>query len=364
MTTTQVQSNQKAQQLSASQRAFFFAQATRQYIQPLPSQNFVEGQTLSWDLPKARFLSRIWITVEGTFTATNAVKSTFDTNVFDKYNILRRISLSINNGYHPYSCSGISAYLYNLVNGYTKSPAPGNYNSEILETNAGVAGSVNTVRFTLELPVTINPRDTVGLILLQNEATIVTLAVDCDQLKNILLPTDTDTILTNINLKVTPVLETFSVPAIPQAIPDFSILKLFQEQKQNMVASGVVDIKLPTSLTYRKTIIYLAQDAIGNPIDPADISSFQLIFNQADIPYNIPATWLQYKNNKDYQGALPPGAYCFDFSSQGIANLGGGRDYIDTEKMTEFWLRINFSQIQGNNSYVRIANEMLAQLKA
>jgi hypothetical protein len=55
------------------------------------------------------------------------------------------------------------------------------------------------------------------------------------------------------------------------------------------------------------------------------------------------------------------GYFAFDFSTQGIANLGGSRDYIDTEKLQEFWLKINFKNLTGNSNYVYVVSEKLAR---
>ena len=56
---------------------------------------------------------------------------------------------------------------------------------------------------------------------------------------------------------------------------------------------------------------------------------------------------------------FPKGVYIFDFSSGGnITNYGGTRDYIDTEKLTEFWIRTTTT----TTGSVKVVSECLARL--
>jgi hypothetical protein len=348
--------------LTPQQRAANFSLATRQYIQKLPTLQFAEGQTLTLQIPKTRFMSKLYLQVNGSFKTTHASKTTFTKSVFDKYNILKQIRMSINSGFNPYQLSGSMLRMYNLINNFKNPTLGSDVNSvEVLGNTVSSEGATNKIAFTLELPITINDRDTVGLIMLQNEQTLVTLNIDCDTLANALM-TDIDIAVSNVNISITPVLETFSIPSVPSAIPDYSIIKVVNQQVQNVVSAGEMTISLPTSLTYRKLFIYLASDTKYTPVDSALIDSFQLVFNQADTPYDVPADFLEYKNKVDYQGSLPAGLYVLDLSNQGIANYGGARDYIDTERLTEFWLKIRFNNISGNSNYVYVVGEKLAKL--
>lgn len=347
------------QRLNPSQRAALFAQSTRQYKQELPSMTFKEGETISISLPKTRFLSKISLKVKGTFKASHATKTTFEATNFDKYRLLRQIRMSINNGFNPYQIGGAELYMYNLMNNHVPK-GEDKFGLDTLGKVVSVAGSVNKVAYTLDLPMTLNDRDPVGLIMLQNEQTVVTLSIDGGYLKDMMV--DSDISLSDINIQVTPVIETFSIPMIPDAVPDYSVIKLVNEQIENVVGAGDMIVKLPVGLTYRKIMVFIGSDTSFTPIDHDKLGSFQLVFNQADTPYNISADHIAYENRKAYGGQLPKGCYAFDFSNQGIANLGGGRDYIDTERLTEFWLKMNFKEITGNANYVYIVAEKLARL--
>ena len=351
--------NQGQAKLNPAQRAALFAQSTRQYKQELPSMTFKEGETISISLPKTRFLSKISLKVKGTFKVTHASKTSYTTSKFDKYKLMRQIRLSINNGFNPYQIGGVELYLYNLMNNFNPLGAD-NFGLDVLGNVVSSAGRTNSVSYTLDLPITLNDRDPVGLIMLQNEQTVVTLSVDCGYIKDLM--TDTDITISDVNIQVTPVIETFSIPMIPDAVPDYSVIKLVNTQIENIVGAGDMIIKLPVGLTYRKIMFYVATDTGFTPIDHTKLGTFQLVFNQADIPYNVSADHVSYVNRKAYGGQFPAGCYAFDFSSQGIANLGGGRDYIDTERLTEFWLKINFKEISGTSNYVYVVAEKLARL--
>lgn len=358
--------NQQTVKLSPSQRANLFAQSTRQYKQELPSMTFKEGQQVSMTLPKTRFLSRIFIKVKGTvykdtenFSDTSTKLFDLATKDLDIYKILRQVRLSINNGFNPYQIGGAELAIYNMVTVQNRRFGQLPVYAETI--NEEPSDGIN-FNYTLELPITINERDPIGLLMLQNEQTSVTLSVDCGYFKEIngFFLGKNNRIS---NLEITPTLETFSIPQLPEAIPDYSIIKIVNQQMEQARASGDNIVKLPVGLTYRKILVYIT-DTEGNPLGHEEVNNFQLIFNQADTPYNINSDHLKYENDMSY-GQLPNGVYVFDFSNQGVANLGGGRDYIDTERLTEFWLKVNLVNVysvENSGVNITIIKENLARL--
>ena len=350
------------QKLTAQQRANNFALATRQYMQSLPSVTFVEGQTVSFQLPKARFLQKVYLQVEGSFKATHASKTTYTKTVFDKYNLLKQIRLSVNAGFNPYQISGAMLSVYNKVNRYKSNGLDGDtFGTEKLENVVSSGGTVDHVAFTLELPVTINDRDAIGLINLQDDTTVVQVQIDCNTVLAAVM-TETDITVSEVALTITPVIETYSIPSIPSAVPDYSILKMVNQQVLSVVSAGEMRIPLQTALTYRKLFFYVATDTAMTAMDIAKLGKVSLVFNNADTPYSIPAKFLAYKNKVDYQGTLPAGCFCIDLSEQGIANLGGAKNYIDTERMTQFELVVSFNEIVGNTNTIYVVGEKLARL--
>ena len=202
----------------------------------------------------------------------------------------------------------------------------------------------------------LNDRDPVGLIMVQNQEIVVTVTLDMGTLASMF--TTTSVTISDVAINVTPLIATYSIPAAIEAIPDISVLKLVTEQNFNIPSVGAPFlVKLPVGLTYRKMLLNF-ETAAGAAMTDAEIGNISISFNQADTPYVISAATLRYMNTKQFRGKLPDGVLAFDLSYQGIANLGGARDYIDTERLTEFWIQSTPSVV-GN---LQIVSETLARL--
>ena len=361
------------QNMNATQRAALFANATRQNMQMLPKQTATSGATtMTFTLPKARLLSKILLDVTATVKVTHPTKTELPSfDVFTPYRLLRRISLDLNNGFSPYVIGGAEACMLNMIHRgnaqYMASPFVNSSEDETAGTNhfgywlnkgASADGKVNKVRFTLELPVTLNDRDPVSLILLQNDTTNVSLVLDFANGSDMFDGIDGYTIdITGV--EATPMLETFSVPASTTAFPDLSVLKLTTSRNDSYVGAGQHIIKMSTGTIYRR-IIFRILDENGNPVDDEEITSnISLVFNQADTNYDISARHLRMLNTTQYGFTLPKGMFVFDFAYQGVAGLSGSRDYVDTERLTEMWLRYS----TGGSGRIQIVSECLAMLQ-
>lgn len=340
---------QQAQQITPAQRAELFAIHTRQHIQELPAiTGLGVDRSISFSLPKTRLLAKIALVVEGTVTIATAAATSLAR--FSPYSLLRRVQVSINNGFNPVNVSGAELYLTNIArhNGEVFKPIVGNERTLAPLLTVGT----HPFRFTAEMPITLNERDAVGLILLQNEETVVNVNIDIGPLASFIVPGAA--VITFPTFTITPVITTFSIPAVTQAFPDLSVLKLLQSQVNEAPTSGVMTVRLPVGTTYRKLFLDLNGIAIPGTID--------VIFNQADVPYSITPRYLRAINEEMYGDELPADVYALDFSYQGIANLGGLRDYIDTERLTEFWLRFPVAA-GGAGRLVTTVFETLSRLR-
>jgi hypothetical protein len=351
-------------QLSAQQRASLFAQATRQTIQMLPTQMVTSEQsTIQFTLPKVRLLSKIVLEVEAVATLKSTGATTeVPLNPFSPYEILRRVSLDLNNGFSPFIVSGRDSYLYNInrLNPEVLNPQPDIRGMNFVQNITDTSGVDNEIKFNVELPVTLNDRDPVGLVLLQNEETNVTMTVDIATLAKAYVPSSTngDTV-TFKSMKITPMVETFSIPTSKEAFPDISVLKLVDSKADTFAGNGQNIVKLNVGTIYRKMVMYF-EDLDGNPLTDDDFSgNLELVFNQADIPYSMKPSMIASRNHSELGFPLPTGVYAFDFSNQGIPNLGGARDYIDTERLTEFWVRFNTTK----SGKFTVVNEKLSRLR-
>lgn len=350
-------------QLTAQQRAALFAQTTRQNLQMLPSDTKQGGATtMQFTLPKARLLSKIMLNVEATVKVTHATNSSISSDKLAPYRILRRVSVDLNNGFSPFVIDGAGLALYNMIrlNPDVVEPSATKRKSLCYFPTIGVssAGSETKFNFTVELPITLNQRDPVGLILLQNESTQVTVTADIANGSEI-FGNQAGYTVEIPSITITPMVETFTLPAVQEAFPDLSVIKLVSSRTETFAGSGQNILKLNVGTIYRKVIMFL-EDNDGRPMTEADITSnIDLVFNQADVPYSIRPVLLTHKNCSDLGFTLPEGCYAFDFTNQGIPNLGGSRDYIDTERLTEFWIRFNTNKA----GKATIISENLARLK-
>jgi hypothetical protein len=336
----------------------YFQQATRQTYQTLASQTAHEMDTISFKLPKARLLSKIFLKVEAVATLTSA-NATIPLKPFSPYGIFRRIKLDLNNGFSPFTLSGEDLFLYSLMCWRPDKLMPQQSTRAInyMENSATAGGKDAKINFTMQLPITLNDRDATGLILLQNEETTVDVTIDVASLADAYKPATGDKVVFK-SLKITPVLETYTIPPAEIARPDMSVLKIVQAKREDFSGNGNNTVKLQTGMIYRKLALYF-EDKDGNPLKDEDfLSNIDLVFNTADVPISFNASVLAAKNHSELGYPLPDGIFIFDWTYQGIPNLGGTRDYVDTERLTEFELRFN-TQKAG---FVRIVPETLSRL--
>jgi hypothetical protein len=345
--------------ITPQERALLFNQATRQNLQMLPSQKVSgENTTVQFNLPKVRLLSRIWVEVDAIATLTSTA-GTIARAEFSPYDILRRVSLDLNNGFSPFIVSGRDLYFYNLVkiDADTKFPNASLRANTYVENTATPAGNNQRIKFLVALPLTINDRDPVGLVLLQNEETNVNLTIDVDTLANAYaLNAGNGDRVTFQSMTISPMIETFSIPTLPEAFPDISVLKLVNSKTATFGGNGQNIVKLSVGTIYRKLMFYFQHDN-GTPFTVDEFrGNFELVFNQADIPYNVKPSILAALNQNQFGAVLPVGLFIVDFSN---LDRTASRDLVDTERLTEFWLRFS-TETSGK---VTIVSETLSRLR-
>lgn len=331
-----------ATKISAQQRAQYFAMSTRQNMHMLSKKTITdESQTISFEFPKSRYLSNVWVRVKMKLKATHASKTSTAVTNLDLAKIIRRVSLNLNTGFQPFVVTGKELLLYNLVacNANTVLGDIGeSYNKKVTTLTASASGAENTVEMTFQLPVTLNGRDMPGLILLQNESTTVTLDLDIGMGSDI----TSDVTLKLTSMEISPMLETFSIPANEVARPDLSVLKLVNGRTEDIPAEGQKIVKMSIGTIYRKIIMMFYDNTGAAASNDYITSNLDIVFNQADNNYSVTPEMLRAMNEYNLNAKLPKGMYVFDFSQCGsFSNFGGSRDLIDTATLTEFWLRFN-----------------------
>lgn len=351
------------QRISPAQRAINFAQSTRQHWKMLPAIAGAENARISFELPKVRLLGRIRLLVQATLNVQHAANVTYVPALFAPYRFLRRVQVEANNGFTPFNVSGMGLYFYNLLQ--PNSPAmrvdnvAGRSKVQMPLVAAPAPGANNAIRFVVDLPVALNDRDPIGFVMLQNGSVVVNVNVDLGAVADLAPAAAGYTFAVN-NISITPMVETYSIPARPDALPDLSILKLVHEKIETIAGAQVATIKLPVGTTYRRIIVWNENAAGAGVADNLLAGDMEILFNQADIPYSISPTILSAINAEQYAAPLPVGLHVFDFAYQGIPGYGGARDYVDTERLTEFWLRFN-APAAGT---CRVVYETLSRLRA
>lgn len=359
---------QQTQAVSPAQRAQSFAQMTRQHLLTRPYLAGQENNVVTFSLDKVRLTSKILLLIEGSFKVAHETAPSFTPKTFAPFDLIRSINVEINNGFKPFTLNGREVYWYNLAQENANQvaiaveanpadvPARGlNY----LSNAASSSGTTNYFRMSIELPFTLNERDPIGLLLTQNEETLVTVSLSFGSIAD-MFSSATGYTISNVAFTITPVVQSYSVPPVQSAFPDISILKLVQSTRESIAGPGQFSMKLPVGLTYRKLFLYL-EDYLGAGVPDEDISgNIELIFNAADFPYQVAPKVLAVQNSVQFGMAMPTGLYVFDFSYQGTPNYGGARDYIDTERLTEFWVNVNIPY-QG---YITAVYELLSRLRA
>lgn len=347
-------------QISPAERAERFQYSTRQNKHMLPKSTVTGGgQEIRFDLPKARLLSKLLIDFRVKLKIKHATRTDVPTDDFTPYKAIQKISLDCNNGFSPYTIGGVELAIYNALrlnpsivfpqstdrNGYCYMP----------NLSASPEGAENEMAFTVEMPVTLNDRDPIGLILLQSPETVITLAI-YNAMGGAILSNAEGYEVEVLQFSAEPMIETFSIPAAQDSFPDIGTLKTVNHRTERFTGSGQNIIYLPTNTVHRKIAFYITDDN-DVPFEDEDINSnIELVFNQTDTNYSMAPRLLRHDNELSYHFALPKGVYVFDFSNNGIPNYGGSRDYVDSSKLTELWLR--FSSTKSGK--VRLIFEQLS----
>ncbi|MNM27068.1 hypothetical protein D3C81_375500 [compost metagenome] len=348
------------QQITPAMAAQNFAQATRQNMQMLPAIAGAESSTISFNLPKVRLTSKVRVMVEATVNVKHASATIYTPPAFGPYALIRKVGIEVQNGFRPFNVSGEELQMMNYLDNDSQIyvPQTSGRGKVVQGVAASAAGVDNVIRFPLELPFTLNDRDPIGMILTQNQETTVSVTIDTNAVTSLLANTSGYTVVLK-SLTFTPMVESFTIPASELAFPDLSILKMVQSSRQSIAGAGEQTIKLPTGQTYRRIAIYLDNGSGVGLDDSAITGNFEVLFNQADTPYKVSPKQLAAINHEQYGRPLPNGLYAFDFTYQGFANFGGSRDYVDTQRLTEFWIKF-VAPAAGN---VTVVYETLSQMQ-
>lgn len=292
-----------------------FANATRRIIKPMPAQTkSSSGQTLTFQLPPANILARIWLIITGTVSG-----SLSNPNANGMASIVRRVRVTANSGQDLHNYSGFGYhYAIRQFSGLYRDPFPG--------SNARSAVTATTFDVSMLLDFQVNQRDEIGFIMLQNRQTVLNLTVDFEA---------DATVATGATVAatVTPVLEMFTVPTDDKDLPNFGTVLMVLEDQQTV--GGAMDYVY----TWQRGGTYLSLHHLaGAAQSPADSwSRAQVRSNQAFTIADYTPAMLSAEWAYNHPGGMTRnlGHIPLDFiASSGLNMFGTARDLINSAALT------------------------------
>lgn len=334
-----------------------FGKNTRQNFRPTNTFDYASGGRSSLALPRVGYLARLHVHFSGTCTVTLG-GGTAALDATGPYNAISRVRVQANSGQDIYSVSGYGTYLVNSLMDASYDPNYSIYsNAPSTATRvyaAATSSGANAWEFGFVVPIALNDQSEIGLILLQNEMAVTTLAMEYNSTIYSTTANQGPVLVTGaatatLTGTFTPTIEYFSVPADPSARPDISWLHQYLEFTQPVTAVGDNNVNLLRDNLYLQVIHY---NKLNNALNSADFDRVRLVINQSDTPYDFTNKALLQLQRYRYNRDLPTGTLVHDFFTQGRPNYGDERDIINgraTSELTSI-LTVNSGATLGSNA--------------
>ena len=292
-----------------------FVANTRRKVVQIPTQTRpAGGGTTSINLPKTGLLAGIFLAIRGSIAGTLTVP-----NPLGFASVVNRVRLTLNSGIDIFNVSG-AGYNYLL-----REVIESEYIDISGQNNSRSAVTAAAFNLDMFIPVAINMRDPLGLILLQNEQTLLTLNVDWNADTNVATGA-------TITATAVPYIELFTVPVDPQDFPPINIIHQTLEDQQAI--SGAQDwvYNWPRGNTYLQVLHGVGIGSAG-----ADgFTKAQIRVNQSDYLQSTDVPYLDLEFRRIRGRARPAGGVYFDLlGSSGIGNYGLTRDVFNSSLVTD-----------------------------
>jgi hypothetical protein len=295
-----------------------FAVNTRRKILPLTGAitRPVGGGTFGpLTLPKTGLLARIYLALRG-----NISGAATSPNALGFASIISRMRIQANSGIDIFNVSG-AGYHYLLRNSLESQ-----YIDPVGQSNATTAVSVSAFNLDAIIPLALNMRDPTGLIMLQNEQTIVNLFIDW--LADASVGTGATVALTTGDA----FLEVFTVPPDPKDWPPLNVIHQCLEDQQQIAAAGDFPYYWPRGNTYVGVYHGAGIGAAGTD----SFSRFAVRVNQSDYLQSTPVDFLDVEYRLQKGRARPAGGVFVDLlSTSGLGCYGLARDMFNSALVTD-----------------------------
>lgn len=268
----------------------------------------------SFVLPKVGIAARILLDFEGTYDLTiGAGTAAIAADGRGPWQIVDRLQLSVNGAAAWYNVSGFGSYLLNAleeehafpqdVPGTAYTTAPRDVASDVFEYPVAADG---TARFGIEIPLILRPDNPLGMLLLQNDQTTVSLDVVWGALDA--YAALAGGAVATLSTTVTATLEYFDVPP-REAFMSFFVPMLrwghwFNEDSQTIAAQGRDSniVTLDNHDTYLKVIHTLI---LNGTVNTDNVDDVRLVLNRNTFLYDHPARTQFRRQRRQQSKDLP-----------------------------------------------------------
>jgi hypothetical protein len=339
----------------------------RQYTE-LETEQIRTGSLTTFRLPEVGLGSRLYLAVSGKI---NAILGT-GTAVMSELgirNLISRLTVRLNDGTILYEMQGFNTAIPTMLqNGFD--PDVVNISRAFSNTvpfkaiakGGNVLAGDNDFNFMVEVPFINNDKDMLGLLLLQNGTTQVTVEIQWNQAfspNGLNAPVKvTGNTTATVNGLVNPVLETFTIPNLPQEQvqallrPHLSFMNVWKSEYEALTSTAPLMKKLERGSIYTKVAHNIIMNGVSNSLA---VSHLLVKYRGTETPIYLPRNHQLYFQRRNYGFDLPDGLFVHDYDrSFGIEEFGDMRDYIDSRSLTELVSQVNFDSTYnvGADSYV------------
>ncbi len=290
-----------------------FANKTRRKVIMLASQAKGAANPLVWQIPKTGLLAGIYLAITGTISGTISAP-----NPLGMSSIINRVRLVGNAGIDIINLTGwhyhwlLRDHLEHFV--------------DVAPSSTGrTAVTATSFDLSMWLPIALNGRDPLGLIMLQNEETLLTLEVEFNADANVATGA-------TVAGTVVPMIEIFTVPTDPADYPPLNVLHQIVSDTVSIGAAGEYSYAWARGNTYIQVI-----HGCGLNTTPADNwSAFSLRVNQSENIERYTPALLDLAYARTHGRARVKGVIPIDFiGTSGLGNYGSTRDLLYSALVTE-----------------------------
>lgn len=273
------------------------------------------GQSTFQALPKTGYLARLYLAIRGTVAGTVT-----GPNALGMASIVRRVRVYLNSGLDVFNVSG-AGYHYLLRQSFDQPSI-----DPVAQSNARSAVTATTFNLDMVVPIAMNMRDPLGLLLLQSESTLVTVQVDWES--DVVVATGGPTVTGTCVIWG----EIFTVPPSATDQPPTNVVHQILEETIAIAGAGDVTYVWPRGGVYLQ--LYHGYGMAQAGVD--SFNRYKVRAAQSDFIQDTDLTYLDM--GKMFQTGLArlAGTIPMDlYASAGLGMYDLMRDTIDTSRLTD-----------------------------